>query len=319
MTSADVQGGGGGGVATPICLVTNDDGQPNKIHSPFLLPFLETFEKTLGWEYRVVIPNKQKSWIGKGFHLDTPIVTSLYSRPTSSEIPYDPFLAHTNPPTHFTLHTATPATCVHLGLPPLTTTTPTPTLVISGPNLGRNATAGSTLSSGTLGAAMEAALLGYRGIALSFAIGDRGDLSDPAKVRTACEVACSVLRRLWERWSPDVEVYNVNVPLGIIPTSFAEKGVLVCGVQQGGYRGLFKRVEVGAEVDGVGTGLEPPGNGGVEFRFAPRFIEAKDIKQGEDLWGLMNGYVTVTPMRAAFQVVGQEDFEGEGRRLFSNL
>jgi 5'/3'-nucleotidase SurE len=101
-------------------------------------------------------------------------------------------------------------------------------LVLSGPNLGRNAGAGSTLSSGTLGAALEASVLGYKSIALSFAFFGRDTVYDPEKIDNACEMGLQVVSELWENWPDDKDghgtlndgggrelpdLYNVNVPL----------------------------------------------------------------------------------------------------------
>ncbi|KAI7585075.1 hypothetical protein KC343_g19677, partial [Hortaea werneckii] len=63
-------------------------------------------------------------------------------------------------------------------------------MVISGPNYGRNTTAVFALSSGTLGAALEASVCGYRAIALSFAFFDRRNLPDV--VAESCQQALRV-------------------------------------------------------------------------------------------------------------------------------
>ena len=48
---------------SPTVLLTNDDGPPAK-DSPFILSFVESLHKQLGWtDVRVVIPSSQKSWI----------------------------------------------------------------------------------------------------------------------------------------------------------------------------------------------------------------------------------------------------------------
>jgi tubulin---tyrosine ligase len=57
------------------------------------------------------------------------------------------------------LTTGTPSTCANIGLYHVSEEDEFD-LVISGPNYGRNSSAVFTLSSGTIGAAMEAALVG---------------------------------------------------------------------------------------------------------------------------------------------------------------
>ena len=48
----------------PVVLITNDDGPPNDIDSPFIESFVQTLRERLGWkDVRVVIPSSQKSWI----------------------------------------------------------------------------------------------------------------------------------------------------------------------------------------------------------------------------------------------------------------
>lgn len=54
---------------------------------------------------------------------------------------------------------ATPASCANIGIHYLFPNKPPVDLVISGPNFGRNSTALYIMSSGTVGAAMEAALV----------------------------------------------------------------------------------------------------------------------------------------------------------------
>lgn len=50
-------------------LLTNDDGRPSPKtgHSPFIYPFARGLVEQLGWDVRVVVPDSQKSWVGKSY------------------------------------------------------------------------------------------------------------------------------------------------------------------------------------------------------------------------------------------------------------
>jgi len=85
-------------------------------------------------------------------------------------------------------------------------------VVISGVNEGPNLGLWDILSSGTVGAALEGALRGLRGIAVSLVARRRGEyplLPDEA-FREAARVALDVLESLPSRWV--IPVLNLNVP-----------------------------------------------------------------------------------------------------------
>ena len=118
---------------------------------------------------------------------------------------YDPDLkvVHDKRPAgadYWVLVPGTPATCAQLGLFHYKTLFPERPfkpveLVLSGPNYGRNTSAAFALSSGTIGGAMEAAVCGIRGIALSFAFFTRQEPID--LVREACQHGVSIIHKLW--------------------------------------------------------------------------------------------------------------------------
>lgn len=70
-------------------------------------------------------------------------------------------------------------------------------LVISGPNYGRNTTALFSLSSGTVGGAMEAATFGVRAVAISFAFWTRE--YDKGLVERACKHGVEIVEGLVRR------------------------------------------------------------------------------------------------------------------------
>jgi tubulin---tyrosine ligase len=102
----------------------------------------------------------------------------------------------------------TPASCAQIGLHHVFRERGPIDLVVSGPNFGRNSTALFALSSGTLGAAMEAAVCRQRAIALSWAhFKDRQNPKDPAVIEEATRHSVRVIEAL------AVDLYTVNVAL----------------------------------------------------------------------------------------------------------
>lgn len=84
-------------------------------------------------------------------------------------------------------------------------------LVVSGPNYGRNSTAVFSLSSGTLGGALEAAVCKRRAIALSYAFFSRNH--DPDIILGASKLSVKLIEYLYTNWGKNVDLYSVNVPL----------------------------------------------------------------------------------------------------------
>ena len=181
-------------------LVTNDDGPS----SPVFGPFVDRLRDSLGWDAEVFIPSSNRSFVSKGVTTGPVEVLTgpqcgLEARPG------------------WRLADASPAACVNLALYHLR---PDCDLVVSGPNVGHNAGVASMLSSGTVGAAMEAALAGRRAIALSFPFKRGWGKWTDAEVAAAVAVAAEVTARLWDAFEgpagegAEADVFNVNVPLG---------------------------------------------------------------------------------------------------------
>ena len=107
----------------------------------------------------------------------------------------------------------TPASCVQIGLYHFFKDKGPIDLVISGPNYGRNTSSVFALSSGTLGAALEAAVCSKKSIGLSFAF--FSTKSDLAVVEAACRHSVRVIEALYKQWPTDgsADLYSVNVPL----------------------------------------------------------------------------------------------------------
>ncbi len=175
-----------------------------------------------------------------------------------------------------------PADCVLAGLFDVMANAP-PDLVLSGVNRGNNS-AENTLYSGTVGAALEAVLQGIPAVALSQYFGpSNAGLDDPFEGARAHAVA--LLRTLIDQgvWADrDYGVfYNVNFP----PCPAMDvKGVKV--VSQG-----FRR--------GTSFGVEPHFSpSGRKFLWVKGGAQHDPTDPGTDVWANLDGYVSVTPMRA---------------------
>lgn len=206
-------------------------------------------------------------------------------------------------------------------------------LVISGPNYGRNTTAVFALSSGTLGAALEASVCGYKAIALSFAFFDR--LNVPEIVEESCQQSVRVCEFLYHKasWDP-AQLYSVNVPVkkGVINSRVMWTKMLQNQWNKGA---CFEEITSSGSVDDPSSEearlrrQESRGGGGSDdasgtstpankwahrhFKWAPRFTDVYDsvLKNGpgSDGWSVKEGETSITALKANF--MHAENFEGE--------
>jgi 5'-nucleotidase len=130
-------------------LITNDDG----IESVFLHELVQSL-CAAGHTVAVVAPKREQSWIG---------AAKSRHRPVTSESADRGFACPT------WVVDGTPSDCVNIALAHLLPAAnfPTPEAVVSGINVGLNASLGFILASGTIGGAWEGAVHGLPAIALS--------------------------------------------------------------------------------------------------------------------------------------------------------
>jgi len=193
----------------------------------------------------------------------------------------------------------------------------------------RNTTAVFALSSGTLGAALESAICGYRSIALSFAFFDRSN--QPDVVAESCRQAVRVCEWLAKNanWDP-ARLYSVNVPVkkGVAETKVVwtkmlqnqwKKGACFQELPQSSTvndpeseEAKLRKQETGAESSGTST----PGASSTRhrhFKWAPRFTDVYESVEkggpGSDGWAVKSGETSVTALKANFMHV--EGMEGE--------
>jgi 5'-nucleotidase len=241
-------------------LITNDDG----INAPGLKTLTAIATELAGpaGEVWTVAPAFEQSGVGHCISYTRPMMISEFA------------------PRRFAVE-GSPADCVLAGLYDVMQGQ-RPDLVLSGVNRGNNA-AENTLYSGTIGAAIEAALQGLPAIALSQYFGpDNRNLDDPfeAAEATGAQLIRDILAA--DHWGGgDYGIfYNVNFPP--VPTTEV-KGTRV--VAQGYRTDTF-------------FGAEP--------HFAPsgrKFLWIKGGAQdvptapGTDAHANLDGYISVTPMR----------------------
>ncbi|WP_375699623.1 5'/3'-nucleotidase SurE [Pseudophaeobacter sp. TrK17] len=242
-------------------LITNDDG----ISAPGLVVLEQIAQDLAGPDGEVwtVAPAFEQSGVGHCISYTRPsMLSQLGPRRYAAE--------------------GSPADCVLAGIH-VAMKDNRPDLVLSGVNRGNNS-AENALYSGTLGGAMEAALQGIPAIGLSQYFGPHNkDLDDPFEA--AAQHGAEVVRKVLAAEPQDQQdyrlFYNINFPP--VPAD-AVKGTRV--VRQGFRRGTHFSAE---------EQLSPNGRRYLWIRGGDQHIQtAPDSDASVNL----NGYISVTPMRA---------------------
>jgi 5'-nucleotidase len=242
-------------------LITNDDG----INAPGLSVLREIAEDLAGPDGEVwtVAPAFEQSGVAHCISFTRPMMVSKMGERTYAA-------------------EGSPADCVLAALHDVMKDA-RPDLVLSGVNRGNNS-AENALYSGTLGAAMEAALQGVRAVALSQYYGPANkDLDDQFEAARGHGLA--TMRTLLERgvWTEDDYgiFYNINFP----PVPSAEvKGIKAA--RQG-----FRR--------DMGFGVQPVSSpSGRRFLWVTGAPQQQPTSPGSDADVNLQGYISVTPMRA---------------------
>lgn len=242
-------------------LVTNDDG----IDAPGLGALVAAC-RSLG-EVTVVVPDRERSWVGKAITRFDPVRMERVER--------NGFEAYAV--------SGYPADAVQLGIHALEAT---PDLVISGINLGYNHGAGFLMSSGTVGAAVEAWISRIPAVALS-----TGTMSDWHTWRATATSEAS--REVWRRLadlSVDLvnqvqaagldrycDVVSINLPYDSTPAT--ERRVTT--IARVGYDRLF------APDGAPGTYVHAYGGG----------INQIEAVEGSDIDAAHDGAISITPIR----------------------
>lgn len=265
--------------ATPMLLITNDDGISS--------PGLHALWQALAPLAEIVVVAPERNWSAGG-----------HSRTFEGILRLDAYTGVPAPPgVRLFTSNGTPADCVALAMMGAVEQCQ-PTMVVSGvnrgPNLGQDVT-----YSGTVAAALEAAIWGLPALAISL---DRapGVVEDfTAAVRAAARLVAHLLRAP----APSLDqtnalILNVNAPA--LPAS-AVQGIKWTRLGRRVYRdALVQRTDPhGRPYFWVG-GLAPSGD-----------IELV----GTDIWAIHHGYVSVTPIKldmtddALLEILHRWDFE----------
>ena len=230
-------------------LLTNDDG----IHAPGLA-VLERIARELSDDVWVCAPAEENSGAGHSLTLHLPVRLREHGGQRFSV-------------------TGTPTDAVNLALKKLFEDRP-PDLVISGVNAGENL-ADDVTYSGTISAAMEAALAGIPAVAMSQAFRDAGQGFSAAE-----GWAAKVLAPLLDLQMAKRTVVNVNFP----PLAAGDvKGIRIA--RQG-----FHDYSRGSLVEGIDPRGRP------YYWFGLEDIE-HTLDHGTDLEAVSEGYVSVTPLQ----------------------
>lgn len=310
--------------------MTNDDGPPSVQSSPYILPFVRALESA-GHKVSVIVPDVQRSWVGKAHLVGKDVKATPYWPPESNpDIHTETSSNPNNGSKPWITIDSTPASCAQLGVSHFFEGDGPIDLVISGPNYGRNTSSLFAMSSGTLGAAFEAAQCGYRAIAISFAFTDRSNPRDI--VSESCSQAVRVVQWLIEnaKWG-DAVLYSINVPV--------KKGVSESPVQwtkilqnQWAKNPCFQELSNASAVDDPNTeeaklrkqesdqGISSGGSTSLSdrwatrhFKWSPRFtdvyISNEKAGPGWDGWVVKEGQTSVTALKANFMHV--DEAEGE--------
>lgn len=260
-------------------LVTNDDGP----RSPMLGPLCDALEATGAFgTIRVVVPAEEQSWIGQAVTRFRPLFVSRTSIGNRQ------------------IHTVSgsPADCVGLGLHNLFEDSAE--LVVSGINVGTNASLPFYLNSGTVGAARQALVFGARGISLSALMPSpvfhawREDDMDALRPFTndwkrLAEVSAALCVKLIDpRAWKDVDLYSLNLPW----EATKESRSVITELERTHYKPLY-------ELDGSDRYSH-------QFHGFYRNAVVDRAEALTDFEALDQGFVSITPLRYALTNISQE-------------
>lgn len=249
-------------------LLTNDDG----LYSAGLKAAYEVLNE-LG-EVFVVAPAMQRSGVGRSLSIMEPIRVSELKINGMRIYAVD----------------GTPTDSVIIGMYEIIGEIPD--LTVSGINLGENLSTEAATTSGTVGAALEAATHGSKTIAISLQMPDvsKFELTSKSDFSFASKVLKDIAEIVLEKGLPEgVDLLNVNVPAKpngkIAVTRLARRMYIV-------------RVE---------KRLDPRSR---EYYWI-HGDEIEDAEEGTDIHALRLGYVSVTPL--SIDLTARVDFEKVGR------
>jgi len=233
-------------------LITNDDG----IYSEGLTALVQEMSKIAN--ITVVAPDRERSATAHAITMHKPLRAEKIHIPNSKVSGWKV--------------NGTPSDCVKLALEALLEFTPD--LVLSGINRGPNLGT-DVIYSGTVSAAIEAALSGVPAVALS--IINHNHNYENVSFDSAAQLAKKLCMQILEKVFPEDSLLNINIP-SVEQDKIA--GVAVTRLGTIRYKNSFDRR------------MDPRGK--IYYWLAGEAIDNTEI--GSDVWAVKNNYISITPL-----------------------
>ncbi|KAK6464095.1 tubulin-tyrosine ligase family-domain-containing protein [Scheffersomyces coipomensis] len=299
-------------------LLTNDDGPLNDNSCPYIKYLVDEINTSTNWDLSIVIPNQQRSWIGKAHFAGKTLTTSyIYTKYSTDEpnpninsyigpfkTPEPKYHLNRDEYQEWCLIDSTPAACADIGIHYLYKNSKSKPidLVLSGPNFGKNSSNLYILTSGTVGAAMEASTHGIKSIALSYSF---NSLDHDFKIlKEAAKISVKLIEKLYQKLilnHDTIDIFSVNVPL--IPSlKLGTTKIQYAPILQNSWHSIYEE-----DLESINE------QGQLQFKWNPDF--KKVYKDGlsdfnhTDSRVLLNEGISVTPLKATFRTV--EPLTGE--------
>ena len=236
-------------------LLTNDDGYDS-------VGFYSLLKNLSGYfSVKAIAPATKQSWTSKS--------TSRFKTVSRAKVKLNEF--------EISSLSGTPADCVQVGL--YNILKEKPKLVVSGINMGLNTGRGFILSSGTIGASMEAAINGVKSIAVSFYIPEelrkiKASNLDQAIFHNAAVITTNIIKKLIDKpFKEDIDLITINIPFAVAPDAEIE----ITRPHRVPYGKLFHETEAG-------------------YKHIPPPFDFSVAEPGTDLEAVARGKVSITPI-----------------------
>jgi 5'-nucleotidase len=238
-------------------LLTNDDGYRSALFYSLLKAMVERFNVCS------ITPDSEMSWVGKAIS-------------AKSEIRLKNVRLHN---LQLKTITGTPADCVQVGLYHILKTPPA--MVVSGINIGENTGHGRILSSGTVGACMEASIAGTKALCASIQV--------TAEIRKKIDFFDIKKHHIFENHAKIVEKL-----VGILIKKDFPEGVDIFSVNMPFNANLDTKIQLTTPFKAsYGSLFQKHGN---IFRLKKLHLVSAEIGPGTDLDAMNNGRISITPI-----------------------
>ena len=168
----------------------------------------------------------------------------------------------------------TPSDCVQIGLHNVLHEKPK--LVVSGINTGLNTGHARILSSGTIGASMEASIDQVQSISASMHIPENIKISDINEIvfQNAAKIVVQIIILLTDEcFGKNIDLISINIPFNAKP----DTEIVVTKPHKNSYEKLFHK-----------------SNG--KYNHKTPSIDFSSLEHGTDIWAIANNKISVTPI-----------------------